>query len=304
MCGIAGFSFAPSVKRRDAKALARSLLLGIEERGRDATGMAWHDAGELWFHKDGITASKFVDYIDDFNARTAILHTRYATLGSPKDPVNNHPIENNGIVGVHNGVIHNHDAVFDMLDDEVGGQVQRYGDVDSEAIFAMLAWRAAFDAEVGDLLSLLDGSAAIAWLEQADSHVLHLARVTGSPLWIGYTKRGSLMFASTKNALQKAAMAGGFRFVQLGPLPEGTHVTVRDGKVTDVESFDVTKRVYVKPQYGRPSRFERRSALSSSALTDWRADWRSTTVANEPFDDYVNGDLTWDDYLDKRWAGR
>lgn len=244
MCGLAGFSLSKQAKTIDTAALTRALLLGIEDRGRDATGAAWHSKGdsEVWYVKHNVRASQFLDAVqmDVADARAMVLHTRYATQGSPTAQVNNHPIVRDGLVGVHNGVIVNDDDIFDLLD------VPRIGEVDSEAAFALLAHRDG--ADVADVLPLLEGSATLAWLDTADQPgTLHLARVASSPLWVAQTRLGSVLFASTKACLLKAAMAGGFRIKYLNEIPEGAYIRVRDGRWTDVQRF-------AKPAYTRPAR--------------------------------------------------
>ena len=60
MCGIAGVSLHPN-ENVNATDLTRALLLGIEERGWHATGVAWADTdGGVWLVKDAVTASEFV----------------------------------------------------------------------------------------------------------------------------------------------------------------------------------------------------------------------------------------------------
>ena len=98
MCGIAGFSLNPD-ENIDARNLSIELLRGIETRGRHATGVAVAIRNAVQVQKAALPASDFVRTLDlDAAATTAILHTRYATQGSPKNPVNNHPIRSGNIV--------------------------------------------------------------------------------------------------------------------------------------------------------------------------------------------------------------
>jgi glucosamine--fructose-6-phosphate aminotransferase (isomerizing) len=238
MCGIAGFS-AGRDEEMDANQVARALLLGIEERGRDATGAAFVEDRQTYLAKAAVPASQFVHTLPMRpDTRLAILHTRLATQGSPTRNENNHPVDVGGIVGVHNGVVYNDNALFARLAPGV-----RSAEVDSEAIFASLLHR---DEPVASTLADLDGSAAIAWLQTTeDTDLLHVARVSASPLLYAFTEAGSFLFASTTSALQRAARTADLTLVA-GPyaLAEGTYLTVRDGEVCSKQTFDT----------GRPQR--------------------------------------------------
>lgn len=257
MCGISGYSLAPGTRRIDAVKLARACLLGIEERGRDASGAAWANRrdGQIWYAKGALPASKFVDAyeLDVQEARALIAHTRYATNGTPKDNANNHPFDVGGVVGVHNGVIINDYELFDYVDRDPKSEC------DSEAAFAMLAYS---NEHPADVLPFIEGSAALAWLNANDAPgTLHLARVASSPLWVAQTARGSVLFGSTKSTLLKAAMAGGFRVRYINDIPEGAYLRIEQGKWVEVKRFDVPK--HKRPAgryYNCPSKYEKRTA--------------------------------------------
>ncbi len=261
MCGIAGFQLSTRERVTPSAWEVSAHLLGeIEHRGKDATGAAWRDpaTGEVWIQKDRRKASRFIrDMEVQTDSRTVILHTRYATLGDPAHAVNNHPIDVGGLIGVHNGMVRNHRDIFAILKGKV--DVTRFGAVDSEAIFALLYHgRDVFGgADWPELLSLVDASMATAWMtnDPTDQN-LHLARGAGSPLHVAQTRGGSFYFASTQLALRKMAMACGVRFSWESPIPEGTYLRVRDGRLVETREFDpgatFTPR---RPDYSRPSRY-------------------------------------------------
>lgn len=240
MCGIAGFCLSPS-ERCDSNKLGRKLLLGIEERGRDAAGAAWrnHDnLKEIVVRKHAMSASKWMSTRASelcVNAGTAVLHTRYATQGSPDNALNNHPVCAGKIALVHNGHIYNDSELFTRLN------VRRRGQVDSEVIAALIAFG---DGSPADLLTQLRGGAAVAWLDATDrSNTLHLARVNTSPLHVAQTLHGSLLYASTRHAVDAAARKNSMQITFRWDVPEGTYLKVRDGRIIEEQSFKPQRAV-------------------------------------------------------------
>lgn len=232
MCGIAGFNLAPE-ENVNATRLASELLLGIEERGRHATGVAYFDGDGAWVQKDALPATAFVKDLDmPAHTSNALLHTRFGTKGSRHDMANNHPIEIPGhVIGVHNGVVWNDDEIFAEV-----GTSRRIAEVDSEAIFAALAYLPGpIDYALGKVL----GSAAIAWIDTlGDPGTMHLARISASPLIFAFTEGGSFIFASTASAIRRATTKAG---LTLGGAPftlgEQHYLRVCNGQVVDKRMF-------------------------------------------------------------------
>lgn len=240
MCGIAGFSISDKDhKVIRTRLLSDKLLRQIQSRGRDATGAVWsentEDGLELFYAKEPVNADLFVkrniELIPNFT-RTALLHARYATKGSKDNSANNHPIVVPGVIGVHNGHIGNDDEIFETLG------VERIAQVDSEAIFQLLA-------NIDDLnrLGELWGRAAIGWYEADDPKTMHLARLDGSPLWIGHTKNGSLVFASTKQILEDACRQANVYLAQVWEVPEGMYLKVVKGEIVEKRMLNLDGQV-------------------------------------------------------------
>ena len=93
--------------------LSRCLLVGLQSRGRDATGYAYinHD-GNTNFAKAPIEAKDFIKVPGHLlyeppkqMPMNLLLHARYATQGEPSENMNNHPLysKTSGLCLVHNG---------------------------------------------------------------------------------------------------------------------------------------------------------------------------------------------------------
>lgn len=238
MCGIAGFSLSPIDNSNvNSKRLARNLFLGIEHRGQDATGFAYLDTtGRFQIHKRDVAASDFVrrSLCLPKAADTAILHTRMWTRGEPTVNANNHPIPQGTLVGVHNGWLTNDWTLWG----DVVKPSRQLAEVDSEVIFAMLAHGYEDSgATVKDALEAIKGNAAVAWLDTETPDTLYLARGYSSPLWLGQTTNGSLIFASEDDVVTEAALGSALELTHLREVKEGSLFTVVKGEVTNVQSF-------------------------------------------------------------------
>lgn len=268
MCGIAGYSLSPNV-RINSKRIARAMLLEIEKRGRDATGFAYLDpTGEFQVHKSDLPAHVFVNrrLCVPKQARTVIMHTRFATQGDPRWNANNHPIPAGSVVGVHNGHVSNDDQLFAQMQHWVGRDV-RVAQVDSEAAFALLGF---IDQPITESLELIRGGAALAWLDRTDTlpNTLHLARLNSSPMCVATTKDGSLFFASTEETVLLGVKAAGLRVNDIMLLKEGVYLTVNHGEILSIEEFKPAS--YISSTYKK-----RGTATSAGYMYDYGEDWES-----------------------------
>jgi glutamine---fructose-6-phosphate transaminase (isomerizing) len=231
VCGIAGFSLSPD-SRASRTLAAQALLAGISERGGDAVGYAFRgDDGRVEVTKLRGGASALLDEIHVPASSTQVLiHTRDHTKGHPAIDANNHPIRHGSVVGVHNGVIENDDALF-----------ARYGlerhdkemTVDSEVIFALME----LHRHRPRALRELHGTMAAAWLDERDGHALYLAKGVRRPLWIGTTPT-DLYFASTRRALA---------IVQAALRIKLEKREVREGRLVEVVGARIVRRRRFRP---------------------------------------------------------
>lgn len=230
MCGIAGFSLTTNDINNPETSywLATGLLLGIENRGRHATGFAYLDegSGTVRYDKEAKPATEFLEDSDSFawmtGRQTAILHTRATTKGSASVNENNHPIIVDGVAGVHNGILGNDDEIFTRKGWD------RIATVDSEVLFKYLA-----EEGLRKMVKDVEGDAAIAWLKwrQADPSVLNVASLGGRPVEYAFTTNGGFVFASTKAALEEGAKWAELELVGFEKMADGTAMTVRHGQI-------------------------------------------------------------------------
>jgi glucosamine 6-phosphate synthetase-like amidotransferase/phosphosugar isomerase protein len=229
MCGLSAVSLNPNDRELNVAQVSASLLKGIENRGRHATGAAWYrpeddtvavtklaaSATEVLRHREGVLPE---------TTPAMLLHTRYATHGGVDVRNNNHPIQYGNILGIHNGVLQNH---RDLLASTGATPVT---DVDSEAIMALLDPAHRHPSEV---LGALRGDAAIAWLDLREPEVLHMARVSGRPICVAQTAGGSLLMASTMTALEDAARECRLTLEFIKEIPDATYLRVDGGIITE-----------------------------------------------------------------------
>lgn len=276
MCGLAGF-YLTRADDLDAREVSRALLDQIVTRGRDATGASWavrkSDGIDFRVAKNALPAPAFTGWKGmQPTTRAAILHTRWATKGSPANPLNNHPIVNGPITGVHNGVLTNDDALFRRT------KATRHAQVDSEAAFALLG---ATKGHPTTALPLLRGRAALAWFDRRDrSLTLHLARASESPLALAQTKPGGLIFASTMSLLEGALETLGVEPSFTLDVDEGTYLRVRQGRIADFLAFDVPKAKPYRPLRPAPDQREHRVNLADDdEYIGWWAQSESERMA-------------------------
>jgi glucosamine--fructose-6-phosphate aminotransferase (isomerizing) len=234
MCGIAGFSLSPD-SPVDRTLAAQALLAGIAERGADAVGYAHRCLdGEVEVTKLRGGASALLDELFvPSSASAALIHVRDFTKGHPEIEANNHPIRHGAVVGIHNGIVENDDALLARYRIE---RAEPQMTVDSEAIFALMEIRR-HDPRA---LAELRGALAAAWLDAREGETLFLARGCLRPLWLGRTAEG-VYFASTRRALAIAAAALRTR-LDVSEVREGRLLHVVAGRVVRERRFRPDRR--------------------------------------------------------------
>ncbi|MBN2482690.1 MAG: hypothetical protein JXD21_00645 [Candidatus Omnitrophica bacterium] len=178
MCGIFGVIAAPSAKfsPNRFKNTVNQLFLLSESRGKEASGIGLYYQKKTRIYKEPFRSRDFIrcriynTILDDaaqclrHNVPIVVLgHTRLATNGPQRENDNNNPIKTHEIIGVHNGIVVNADALWEHY-----FSVGRTSQVDSEVLFALLddLTQKGFSPQesLSWIFSHIEGSASIAAL--------------------------------------------------------------------------------------------------------------------------------------------
>lgn len=219
----------------------------LVRQGPDAYGwMSWSEdtPKEInWFKSEGrADSTRAVDQIlsgVDNSARWFVGHTRWATVGTPKKPINNHPVEHGNVIGVHNGTLYNYKSILDKT-----GRHNDDAEVDSEAIFAAVdRWGPTKG------LSKVSGTMVTVYTRMKKPWLLHVARSYGRQLHIGWTKRGNMIFASEPEAL--CALEPLVRFKKFSTIGSNRLLVVKDGQIIQRHQFNpkTHRSPLYKPQH-------------------------------------------------------
>jgi glucosamine--fructose-6-phosphate aminotransferase (isomerizing) len=234
MCGIVG-----AVSTRNIVPILLEGLKRLEYRGYDSCGVAVHQGGELRRARSTARVMELEAGVkaDEVAAGTGIAHTRWATHGAPAVH-NAHPHFSAGpnataasigrIALVHNGIIENHDALREELQQR-GYQFD--SQTDTEVIAHLV--HSLYDGDLLDAvqraLPRLQGAYAIAVFCR-DEPLRVVGARQGSPLILGIGKAADGS-TGAENFLASDAMALAGVTDQIVYLDEGDVVDLQLGKV-------------------------------------------------------------------------
>ncbi len=207
MCGIAGIRrFGDTPINVDQIKL---FLNSLEDRGVDATGVALLTKRELHVLKSDKTAwnfcvsADFKGFMEEFltdDTTVALMHTRAATVGNPREGKNNHPLTDGTVAVVHNGSVGNHEQLFK------NGKFARVAETDSDILRAYVNEFGLTKECIRKMNADMTGSIAAAAIDTRDPERLLLLR-SGSPLHIARVG-DQLMWAREKHALHTVSRPG------------------------------------------------------------------------------------------------
>jgi hypothetical protein len=195
MCGIFGIISDAAVDRSDLDRLAKN----AERRGRDSSGLLIQTDGSYAIHRADYRLPRLLREVRPHSSHVVMGHSRLITNGLS----DNQPVVYDDVAVLHNGIIVNHEAVWDQID-----RPRRLA-IDSEVIAAIATDHVANHRDLNDLhlrmFELCQGVVACAVALPALGKLCLLSN-NGS-LYLG-RKAGAIYFSSERFALESIACVG------------------------------------------------------------------------------------------------
>lgn len=221
MCGLAGVILKQknrtNVELKKITTSFKNMLTEADTRGGHATGFALIDKhGDYLLCKKNKDAFDFLKdnqvniNIDSITNDVICLmgHTRYATLGSPDINKNNHPIRAGKTIGTHNGSIHNHKELFRKFD------MERYAQVDSEAIFRLYETSDNAKDFSENRLPLVRGRVTIVWADLEYADYIYIVKAN-NPLEMVYIPELDVLAYGSTLDIVKSGKWGDFELISI-----------------------------------------------------------------------------------------
>jgi predicted glutamine amidotransferase len=272
MCGIFGAVLGDgSPLRRESRLLGEiSRLYRLSaSRGKEAAGLAVANDDALVVFKRPVPADELIktsqfraivrDEIGRPRSRRAtafIGHSRLVTDGAREDNANNQPVIGDGVVGIHNGIVVNHDALWKKYP-----ELQRHYDVDSEVIFALLRHHlgggASLPQAAAKVFGEIKGAASIAAVF-AEREQLLIATNNGS-LYYARVSPQTFVFASERYILEQFLQKSQLRAEEIRGVAPG------EGLVVSLATLELTPFTFAAaPATSDPLRERPRAILDRS----------------------------------------
>ena len=234
MCCLFGIiDYGNQLTARQKNDLITALSIAAEERGTDATGIAYNDRGHLRIYKRPFAAHHLHFHIPG-EASIVMGHTRMATQGDARRNCNNHPflghVKNVDFALAHNGVLYNDyqlRARLKLPDSPI--------ETDSYIAVQLIEKKKVLDFNsLKAMAEALEGSFTMTVLSETD----RLYFVKGdSPLTVcRFPKAGVYLYASTAEILNSALRGYPNR------LGEGVEIPVSCGELLSIDKVGSIER--------------------------------------------------------------
>ncbi len=207
MCALFGWlDYKGIVSDRLLKKLTQALANAAEERGTDASGIAYVKSGKVTIYKRPKPAHKI-----RFNApngtRAVMGHTRMTTQGNEKFNYNNHPFYGHADVNfafAHNGVLYN-DKNLRVEKHLPQTQIE----TDSYVAVQLLEQQGKLDFEsLKSMAESVQGSFCFTALDE--NNTLYIVKGSNPMCLLHFAKLGLYVYASTESILKKALQKTSF----------------------------------------------------------------------------------------------
>ena len=198
MCCLFGvIDYAHSLRQKQLNHILHVMATACEERGTDATGIAYFEGAKLRVYKKP-WPGRFMRFRMPEKVHIVMGHTRMTTQGSAKHNFNNHPFSGNTKDGqfalAHNGVLYNDDTLrqdFQLPDTVV--------ETDSFVAVQLLQQQKHLNFNtIGFTMEQLLGSATITVLEHDG---LYIAKGDNPMCIYHFPRLGIYLYASTETIL-------------------------------------------------------------------------------------------------------
>lgn len=241
MCCLYGIlDYKKVLTAKQKNHLLYQLSIACEERGTDATGIAYNRNGQMEIHKKPLPAHKFQKKIPK-DVQVVMGHTRLTTQGNEKFNYNNHPFHGRcgktAFALAHNGILHNEQELreeFHLSETKI--------ETDSYVAVQMIEKTGTFDIEAIRMMAEnVEGSFCFTLLDSCNN--LYLVK-GDNPLTIYHCETmGFYVYASTEEILQTGLTKGGFGELEYEEIKISMGdilILHPDGKI-EKESFDTSK---------------------------------------------------------------
>lgn len=263
--GIIDCRHALTAKRKNQ--ILSALATAAEERGTDATGIAYNDRGKLRIYKRPWPAH-FMRFRVPEDARVVMGHTRMTTQGNERRNCNNHPFPGHTGAGAfalaHNGILYNDKSLRTALD-----LPRTRVETDSFIAVQLIERKKALDfSSLKYMAEQVEGSFTFTALDAADS--LYIVKGDNPLCLYHFPKLGLYLYASTEEILKKALMA--VRMSAKG----AERVELACGEILRIDTegaitrskFDASSLLYYRGFSLRPYSFGGRASAPRSHLDE------------------------------------
>ncbi|HAM88654.1 MAG: Glutamine amidotransferase class-II [Candidatus Falkowbacteria bacterium GW2011_GWC2_38_22] len=257
MCGIFGViaNKNSDISSAQLSKIVKKLFILSESRGKDASGISFFYGDNIDVYKKSISGKEIIEENTYNNIYTnftktsfsgvdapmipfaVIGHARMATNGSLKDNHDNHPIIKDSVVGVHNGIIVNTEALW-----EKHKNINKLYKVDTEILLGLLDLFInqgnSIEASIVNTFNQIQGYTSTAIVSR-DFNTVILSSNNGSLYTLYDEKKKFFIFASEQNILlsvrKKLKYFLNENYQKIQQVPANSSVII------DIETLNVSK---------------------------------------------------------------
>ena len=270
MCGLFGFvDYGHQLARKQRSRLLTVLSTACEERGTDATGIAYNVGGKQVVYKRPL-AAHLLWFRVPVEAAVVMGHTRMTTQGLALRNENNHPfrgrVGNTNFALAHNGVLYNDKILrkeFDLPDTKI--------ETDSYVAVQLLGKFGRVDFKgLQEMAEVLEGSFTFTVLS---GDALYFVKGNNPMCIYHYPQAGLYVYASTEEILRKAMLQAKLR------LGRAEKINLLSGEILRIDNRGKITRSYFDD-----------SRLYATFLPPW-THWEGYAPVKRPYADTWLEDL-------------